>query len=223
MTDYTEPHWQSSGLILIDMQVDFAEGGSSPIAGTAAVAPNVARLSAAFRAAGRPVVHVVRLYDPAGTDVDLTRRELIESGARIVAPRSAGSAIIAGLAASDDPSASLPIDPEPLLAGRPLELRDHEIVLFKPRWGAFYRTVLETWLRERDVDTVVVAGCNLPNCPRATLFEASERDFRTVLAPDSASQTSPQRLDDLAAIGVNLVPADTIIKRVQSPAVGVLA
>ena len=34
--------------------------------------------------------------------------------------------------------------------------------------------------RALGVDTIVVAGCNLPNCPRATLFEASERDFRTV-------------------------------------------
>jgi nicotinamidase-related amidase len=61
------------------------------------------------------------------------------------------------------------------------------------------------------VDTVVVAGCNLPNCPRATLFEAGERDFRTVLAVDAVSQASPERLADLAGIGVRLLPAATIV------------
>ena len=52
----------------------------------------------------------------------------------------------------------------------------------KPRWGAFYETPPHALLRELGVDTVIVAGCNLPNCPRATLVEASERDYRTVLA-----------------------------------------
>jgi nicotinamidase-related amidase len=52
------------------------------------------------------------------------------------------------------------------------------------------------------VDTVVVAGCNLPNCPRATLFDASNRDFRTVLVTDAVSQASPERLADVERIGV---------------------
>jgi nicotinamidase-related amidase len=54
---------------------------------------------------------------------------------------------------------------------------------------------------------VVVAGCNLPNCPRATLFEASMRDLRTVLVTDAVSRTSDERIADLAAIGVR--PATT--------------
>lgn len=50
--------------------------------------------------------------------------------------------------------------------------------------------------------TVVVAGCNLPNCPRATLFDASERDFRTVLVTDAVSGVTVERLADLERIGV---------------------
>jgi len=53
----------------------------------------------------------------------------------------------------------------------------------------------------------VVAGCNLPNCPRATLFEASSHDYRAVLVPDATSQVTAARLDDLALIGVGVVPA----------------
>jgi nicotinamidase-related amidase len=82
--------------------------------------------------------------------------------------------------------------------------------LFKPRWSAFHRTPLEAWLRARDVTTVVVAGCNLPNCPRASLFDASERDFRTVLVKDAVSQATDERLEDLSRIGVNLVGVDEI-------------
>lgn len=31
------------------------------------------------------------------------------------------------------------------------------------------------------------AGCNFPNCPRTSIYEASERDFRTVLVRDAIS------------------------------------
>jgi nicotinamidase-related amidase len=209
---YTEPHWATSGLVVIDMQVDFAEGGALPIAGTDAVTPNVRRLARAYRAAGRPVVHIVRLYPPGSSDVDLPRRAFIEAGGLAGAPGTPGSAVIAGIAG---PGGPLALDAGPLLAGEPQELGPDEIVLFKPRWGAFYRTVLEDWLRDRRVDTVVVAGCNLPNCPRATLFEASERDFRTVLAEDAVSQVSAERLADLAGIGVTVLPTGAVLDAVS--------
>jgi nicotinamidase-related amidase len=82
--------------------------------------------------------------------------------------------------------------------------------MFKPRWSAFYRTGLDQHLRDRDVTTVVVAGCNLPNCPRATLFDASERDYRAVLVQDATSQVTDERLQDLALIGVTVTDAATV-------------
>ncbi|MEU4421808.1 isochorismatase family cysteine hydrolase [Actinoplanes sp. NPDC024001] len=210
---YTEPHWSSSALVVIDMQVDFAEGGALPIAGTGAVTPNVRRLADGYRRAGLPIVHIVRLYPPGSSDVDLPRRAFIEAGGVAGAPGTPGSAVIAGIAAPGEP---LPVDADVLLAGKPQVLAENEIVLFKPRWGAFYRTELEGWLRDRQVDTVVVAGCNLPNCPRATLFEASERDFRTVLAEDAVSQVSAERLADLAGIGVVLATTGTVLDGVSA-------
>ena len=217
MTSYTDPRWKTSALVVIDMQVDFAEGGASPIAGTAAVVPNVSRLTAAYRAAGLPIVHAVRLYVPGGSDVDPPRRAFIEAGGEVVAPGSAGSAVIAGIAAGGtDESTPVAVDAELVLSGRAQHLGPAEVVLFKPRWGAFYRTGLESWLRDRAVDTVVVAGCNLPNCPRATLFEASERDFRTVLAADAVSRASTERLADLEGIGVNVLPTATLVEQARS-------
>ena len=142
-------------------------------------------------------MHVVRLYPPGDHDVDLPRRAAVEAGARIVAPDSDGAQI---------PDRLVPqrLDCDTLLAGRPQRIADDEVIMFKPRWSAFYRTRLDEFLRERGVDTVVVAGCNLPNCPRATLFDASERDYRAVLAADATSQTTDPRLHDLTLLGVHL-------------------
>lgn len=207
LDDMLKPRWTSSALLSIDMQVDFAEGGASPVAGTAAVAPHVEGLVRAYRQSRLPIVHVVRLYTPGSSDVDLPRRQFVETGGQLVAPWSEGSSLLAGLAAQ---STFLP-DADVLLGGQPQVLSKNEAVLYKPRWGAFYRTGLDDWLRLRGVSTVVVAGCNLPNCPRATLFEASERDYRAVLAFDAVSQVSPERLSDLSAIGVTLLRAEDII------------
>jgi len=62
------PELDRSALLVIDTQVDFVDGGATPIPGTSAVVPAVAGLLAAFRAVRRPVGPVVRLYD--GDDVD---------------------------------------------------------------------------------------------------------------------------------------------------------
>jgi nicotinamidase-related amidase/8-oxo-dGTP pyrophosphatase MutT (NUDIX family) len=205
-TDHVSPQWSRSALLLIDVQLDFVSG-SSIVDGTADRVPMMARLAAAFRAAHRPVIHIVRLYVPGDSDVDAVRRSAVEDGALIVAPGTPGAQI---------PSAVLPhtleIDGEALLASEIQPAGRGEFILFKPRWSAFYRTALDTHLATLGVSTVVVAGCNLPNCPRATLFDASERDYRTVLATDATSQTSPERLADLALIGVNLLDTETIIE-----------
>lgn len=207
--DYTEPDWESCALLLIDVQRDFLDDGPLTIPGTTAVLPRLAELVAAFRAAGRPIVHIVRLSEPGGGDVDLPRRAAVEAGLSLVAAGSSGSQLAP--AVLGDRMAEL--DPAALLAGEPqyLDGARTELVLFKPRWGAFHRTALERLLRDRGVGTVVVAGCNLPNCPRATLFEASMRDLRAVLVTDAVSQTSDERLADLAGIGVRLAHTGQVV------------
>jgi len=65
---------------------------------------------------------------------------------------------------------------------------------------------------------VVVAGCNLPNCPRATLFDASERDLRAVLVTDTVSQSTPERLADFRLIGVNLLTAEQVVAALMAEA-----
>ena len=97
---FTAPHFASSALLVIDTQVDFLDGGASPIAGTSDRLPEISRLVEAYRSVGRPIVHVIRLYD--GDDVDLVRRAAIRDGARIVRPGSAGARIAPSLLPDSD-------------------------------------------------------------------------------------------------------------------------
>jgi nicotinamidase-related amidase len=204
--DHAALHVSRSALVVIDMQGDFVDRGSAalPVAGTAAVLPRLAALVEAFRAAGRPVVHVVRMYTPGSSDADPVRRAAVEGGARITAPGTPGAQIPAELVGD------LELDAELLLGGGVQAVGPREVVVWKPRWSAFHRTALHSWLAVEGVDSVVVAGCNLPNCPRATLFDASAHDYRTALAVDATSQVTPERLADLELIGVNLLTVDEL-------------
>jgi nicotinamidase-related amidase len=208
--DYISPEWERSALLIIDVQVEFVSG-AMVVPGTAERLPQLARLASAYRRAGRPIVHVVRLYVPGGDDVDLIRRADIRAGKQVAAPGSDGSQI---------PDVLLPgearLAPDQLLAGEMQELGPSEHIMFKPRWSAFYRTSLEQHLRDRNVTTVVVAGCNLPNCPRGTLFDATERDYRAVLVPDATSQVTAERLADLTLIGVTLTDTKVIEEQLAS-------
>lgn len=208
--DYTSPDLARSALVLIDVQNDFISGPSQ-VDGTAELLPAMARLLAAFRAAHRPIVHIVRMYVPGGSDADPPRRAAIEAGRQIAAPHTAGAAVPAELLAH-------PLDYDSLLAGGIQHAAAGEVVMFKPRWSAFYRTSLDEHLRDLAVNTVVVAGCNLPNCPRATLFDASERDYRAALVTDATSQVTPERLADLALIGVATLTTTAVEQFFQAAA-----
>ncbi|WP_345001100.1 cysteine hydrolase family protein, partial [Tsukamurella soli] len=138
-----------------------------------------------------------------------------EAGARIAAPGSPGAQIPVQLL----PRAT-ELDAPLLLAGGVQPVGDGEVVVFKPRWSAFHRTPLAGHLAAAGVTTVTVAGCNLPNCPRATLFDASERDLRAVLVTDATSQVIDARLDDLTLIGVQLATVAEVERALTGVHVG---
>jgi nicotinamidase-related amidase len=204
---HLEPHWNSAALITIDMQRDFLTGGAFGLAGTTEIVPSLRKLTEAFRTAGRPIVHIVRLYPRDGQDVDRVRRTLVQAGAEFVAPGTPGRLLAPGLAPADAPD----LDDALLLSGEPQIVGPDEYALYKPRWGAFYRTPLADLLADHGVDTLVFAGCNLPNCPRASVIEAHERDYRVVLTPDAVSQTSDQGLREIAGLGTTLLRTADVV------------
>lgn len=204
MDEYTSPEFSRSALLTIDLQRDFV----ADIAGTTEALPAVRRLTHAFREAGRPIVHVVRLYLPDGGNADLCRRTLRGK----VNPHSPGSQLAGGLLSGGPAESEL--DPDLLLAGHAQEVGPDEHILYKPRWSAFFRTRLLEHLAERAVSTVVVAGCNYPNCPRATLVDATERDLRAVAVRDALSGWTADADREMAGMGIACLDTSEVVAAV---------
>jgi len=211
MSGYTEPEWPCSALITIDTQCDTLDGQPFEIPGTSAVVPRMRTLLKAFRAAGRPIVHVIRLYQPDGSNVDPCRRALVEEGAPLVLAGSPGCQLVPELL----PRAGIELDVELLLSGGIQSLTSQEVVIYKPRWGAFYQTPLEDQLRRHGVSTLVFSGCNYPNCPRTSIYEASERDFRVVLVEDAVSGLYDRGRREMTNIGVELWSTATVVEKIR--------
>jgi nicotinamidase-related amidase len=92
---------------------------------------------------------------------------------------------------------------------------EQEWVMYKSRWGAFYKTDLEQFLRDRGIDTIVFTGCNFPNCPRTSMYEASERDFRVVMVADSMSQVYKKGIQEMSSIGVYVCGLDDVLNAIK--------
>jgi nicotinamidase-related amidase len=205
---YTKPVNRHSALIIIDVQHDFTlKGGSGEIPGTLRAVSYIKSLVEEYRKRGYPIIHVIRLYHADGSNVDLCRKQNIENGKQIVSPGTNGAELVDEL----KPSSDTKLDCDLLLSGKLQHIGPNEWIMYKPRWGAFYNTSLERHLLNLGVNTVVVCGCNFPNCPRATIYEASERDFRIVLAKDATSLVYDIGLQELKAIGVSIMSDDECV------------
>ncbi len=203
---YTSPEFERSALLTVDLQRDVLDGGPLGVPGTTAIVPRVAAVVRAFRSAGRPIVHMVRLYQGDGHDVDLSRRAQIQAGERVLLAGSPGAELVPGIVDADMNG----LDSVRLLEGLPQQLGPDEVAIYKPRWGAFFRTPLAEHLQMLGITTLVVAGANFPNCPRTSLYEASERDYRLVVASDGISGLYGRACDELEGIGVAIMTSEEI-------------
>lgn len=207
---YTAPDFASMALITIDTQRDTLDGGPLEIPGTSAILSRIRRLLQAFRKTEMPIVHIVRLYKEDGANVDLCRRSMVESGAAILRPGSPGSELARELL----PEPGIRLDAELLMSGAIQQIAPGEVVIYKPRWGAFFKTALEAHLQDLDVSSLAFTGCNFPNCPRTSIYEASERDFRIVLVEDAISGLYERGTEEMRNIGVRLMSAEESEKAV---------
>jgi len=57
-------------------------------------------------------------------------------------------------------------------------------------------------LRMLGISTLAFLGCNYPNCPRTSIYETSERDFRLVAVADAISKFDERARIELESIGV---------------------
>lgn len=213
-TDYwTVAEFSAAALLTIDVQLDTLDGAAFEIPGTSAALPEMARLCAAFRQAARPVFHVLRLYRPDGSNAELCRRGPLAAGQQFFLAGSTGRRIAPALLPPDAPEP----DDDVLLSGELQRVgEDAEWYIYKPRWGAFYGTGLQATLEALGVTTVVIVGCNYPNCVRATVYEASARDFRVVAISGAISNFTQHGWDEMASIGINVASADDCIRALEA-------
>lgn len=208
---FTAPCWEQAALLSIDLQNDFCDTAapSGGIGSDALTVSNCIRLTAAFRDRTKPATHVVRLYEADGSNVDTVRRQAVQKGMRKVIVGSEGARSVAGLL----PSGAI-MDEATLLRGEPQKVGEHEYLVYKPRWGAFYRTVLQDVLSRLAVDTLVICGTVFPNCVRATIHQALERDYRVVVAYDAIAGIYPRGVREYVVMGASALTTDSVLKSV---------
>jgi ureidoacrylate peracid hydrolase len=158
---------ERTALINVDMQNAFVEGYPLSAPEGLNVLARINRLSDACRRAGVLVVHTRSVFRADGSNLGVlgeidprTKMGLLFDGAK-------GAELHAHLvvAAAD-------------------------IVLNKPRFGAFHDTDLDLILRSRGVDTVFITGVATNVCCDTTAREASVRGYRVLFASDGTATLS---------------------------------
>jgi nicotinamidase-related amidase len=189
-----------TGLLIVDMQNDMAHpDGRMFIRDAAHRADTMAGVLQAFRDARAPVIHSVRSHRPDGWDVERFRLPLFHADRGVFIEGSWGRQIIDKLT------------PEP---GEP--------IIVKRRFSAFMGTELDLLLRRAQISKIAVMGVTLPNCPRATMFDAVALDYDVIAVEDGlatgSEDTRIANLRDLEAIGVRVATANEIIQETHRAA-----
>ncbi|MCZ4282986.1 cysteine hydrolase [Kiloniella laminariae] len=215
MTEYLRPQKDHAALITLSIQRDYILP-SSPIraSGLSRVIPTMTRLVQGVRERDVPLYHSIRLYKPDGSNVDLCRRSAVEEGLRIFMPGSLGAELVDEIQPEGE---EVRINPDILFDGKFQEIGPDESIFYRPRWGAFHGTSLEQELRSRGVDSLILCGFSFNTATRATIYEASARDFKVVVVPDALCNASEQGLEELGRMGVYLMEADEVLSWLGTP------
>jgi nicotinamidase-related amidase len=195
-----------SALLVVDMQNDFLHpDGWFPRTGrdtssAHAIVPDLLRLTAAFRAAGRPVIWVNWGVRPDAADVPpLVKRKASLDGRRPAygdpSPSGRGRVLVAG-----DWGAETIAE----LAPQPQDL-----VLHKQRFSGFHATALDALLRGRGITTLFFAGINTDRCVLQSLTDAAALGYGCVLVEDACATLSPDSVRDAALYLVRLLHGAT--------------
>lgn len=124
--------------------------------------PSLEKLLAGAREAGVPVIHTTGEARPGA-----------RLGAATQRVRHEGEDDVAGY------------EPMPSLAPAPGEL-----LVRKARASAFFGTPVSTWLRQLDVDTLVVAGESTSGCVRASVVDAYSHGLEVVVVEEAVFDRS---------------------------------
>ncbi|HPU51508.1 MAG TPA: isochorismatase family protein [Burkholderiaceae bacterium] len=97
-----------------------------------------------------------------------------------------------------------------------------DVVIVKKKPSAFFGTPLSAHLIERQIDTVVIVGGATSNCVRATVFDSSSLNFRTIVPHDAVFDRLPVShaisLFDMDRQFADVVTTQEVIDRLSAPA-----
>jgi ureidoacrylate peracid hydrolase len=153
-----------TALINVDMQNCFVEGSPISAPDGRAVLDRINRLAAACRRAGILVIHTSNVFRPDGSNLGVL--------GEFRPP------VITSLLYKGAESAAL---------HKEIVVDTRDILLDKPRFGAFHGTDLELILRSRGIDSVIISGIATNVCCETTAREATVRDFRVFFLSDGTA------------------------------------
>jgi len=179
-----------TALINVDLQNVFVEGYdiSSPD-GPECVA-RLNRLSSACRSSGVMVIHTAQESRADGSNIGIAAEVVMSYLADQGMTRG-------GITQGSEPAALSPY----------LEVEDSDIVLIKPRYGAFTGTDLDLILRTNDIEAVIIGGIATNVCCETTAREANMRDYKVFFLSDG---TSNRGLGDLSAEDIKKAVLETM-------------
>ena len=151
-------------LINVDMQNLFVDGYPLSAPDGLELQERINRLSGVCRKAGITVIHAMHVVRPDGSNIGVLG-ELVPPVKQGAIDRGSKSAAL-----HDD-----------------LDDQDGDIILEKPRYGAFHGTDLELILRARGIDSVIITGITTSVCCETTAREANVRDFKVFFLSDGTS------------------------------------
>jgi len=162
-----------TAFINVDLQNCFVEGYPVSSPEGPALLKKINAFAAACRAEGVKVIHTAHVLRPGGANAGVLTEYLPEIRNGMI-DRGTHSAAL---------HSSLVIDPD-------------DIVLEKPRFGAFHGTDLELMLRSNGIDSVIIGGIATNVCCETTAREATVRDFHLFFLRDG---TAPFAFGDVSA------------------------
>jgi nicotinamidase-related amidase len=192
-----------TALINVDIQNCFIEGYPISAPDGLAVLEKINRLAAACRKSGILVIHASIVMRPDGSNLGVLGEfsQPVKEG--ILDKGSQSAAVHKGLI----------IDPR-------------DILLDKPRFGAFHGTDLELILRTRNIDTLIISGVATNVCCETTAREAAVRDFKVFFLSDgtatapmgnlSAEQLQNATCTTLGFLFAEVLTVDQMIAKVEA-------
>jgi len=166
-------------LVVVDVNRGFTDPASPLVCDLDECVAGIAKLLAAFRAAGLPVVFTTVCYDDFGKQAAAVFIEKVPA-----------------LLVLEPGSQWVEIDPR-------IAPAEGEPVLSKYFASAFFGTTLASLLASAGCDTVVVTGASTSGCVRATALDALQHGYRVVVPREAVGDRNP------AAHEANLYDLDT--------------